>query len=151
MSTIVVGYDGTEGADIALCEAAALARELGDRLVLVFSYEINRLGGEVADYADALRQYGRGILERGRSSDVLAGLDVELREVGAGPGARADRDRRRVRRADDRHRLLRRAPAQGRPGRLDAVPAACTSASGRSWSCAPAVRTARRARRSGRA
>ena len=60
-------------------------RELGDRLVLVFSYEINRLGGEVADYADALRQYGRGILERGRSSGVLAGLDVELREVEQAP------------------------------------------------------------------
>ncbi|UGS36272.1 universal stress protein [Capillimicrobium parvum] len=81
MSTIVVGYDGTEGADVALCEAASLARDLGDRLVLVFSYEVSRLGGEVADYADALRQYGRGVLERGRSQDVLHGLDVELREV----------------------------------------------------------------------
>lgn len=81
MGTIVVGYDGTEGADSALIEAAALARDLGDRLVLVFSYEVSRLGGEVADYANALQQYGRGILERGRAKPALAGLDVDLREI----------------------------------------------------------------------
>jgi len=81
MATIVVGYDGTEGAEAALAEAASLARDLGDRLVLVFSYEVSRLGGEVADYANALRQYGRGVLERGRANPALDGLDVELREV----------------------------------------------------------------------
>jgi hypothetical protein len=62
MSTQVVGYDGTDGARAALGVAVGLAAELNDGLVAVFAYTVSRLGGEVRDYDEAIREHGRGVL-----------------------------------------------------------------------------------------
>ena len=78
MGTQVVGYDGTDGARAALSVAAGLAAELGDTLVAVFAHEVSRLGGEVHDYEEALRERGRGVLEEARSIAREAGVEVEL-------------------------------------------------------------------------
>jgi nucleotide-binding universal stress UspA family protein len=78
MSTQVVGYDGTDGARAALSVAAGLARELGDTVVAVFAHEVSRLGGEVHDYEDALRERGRAVLEEARSVAREAGIEIEL-------------------------------------------------------------------------
>jgi nucleotide-binding universal stress UspA family protein len=78
MATQVVGYDGTEGARTALGVAVGLAAELSDGLVAVFAYTVSRLGGEVRDYADAIREHGRGVLEEARRIGREAGLEIEL-------------------------------------------------------------------------
>jgi nucleotide-binding universal stress UspA family protein len=85
MSDIVIGYDGSAGADHAADEAATLARALGDRLVLVFSFEATRAGGEVADLDDAINERGRAVLEKGRSRCSGAGLEIELRQLELSP------------------------------------------------------------------
>jgi nucleotide-binding universal stress UspA family protein len=78
MARQVLGYDGTDGARAALNAAVGLAAELGDTLVVVFAHEVNRLGGEVHDYEEALRARGRGVLEEARAVAREAGVEIEL-------------------------------------------------------------------------
>ena len=78
MATQVLGYDGTDGSRAALDAAVGLAAELGDGVVVVFAHVTNRLGGEVRDYDDAVREHGRGVLEEARSIAREAGVEVEL-------------------------------------------------------------------------
>ena len=78
MGTQVVGYDGTAGSRAALDAAVGLAGELGDGVVVVFAHATSRLGGEVRDYDDAVREHGRGVLEEARSIAREAGVEVEL-------------------------------------------------------------------------
>jgi nucleotide-binding universal stress UspA family protein len=80
MATIVVGYDGTDGARAALREAVALAEALGDGVVAVFAYTVGRLGGEVSDYAEALHEHAQTVLEEARSIGGEALEAVELQE-----------------------------------------------------------------------
>lgn len=84
MSAIVVGYDGTAGAQRALDEAALLARALGDHLVLVFSFVAGRVGGEAADLDAAIAEHGRSVLEEGRAR-VGDGVEVQLRQLAVEP------------------------------------------------------------------
>ena len=56
MSTVVVGFDGTEGARTALGEALRLAGEIGADVHLVFSYSTGRLGGELRDLDAAVAE-----------------------------------------------------------------------------------------------
>lgn len=85
MSTIVVGYDGTDGANAALAEAARLAADLDAGVVAVFSHATSRLGGEVRDYDDAIREVGRGHLETARAILREAGVEPELELLALGP------------------------------------------------------------------
>jgi nucleotide-binding universal stress UspA family protein len=78
MATLVVGYDGTDGARAALDAAVALAAELNDSLVVVFAHQVSRLGGEVHDYEEALLERGRGVLEQARGIAREGGLDPEV-------------------------------------------------------------------------
>ena len=78
MGTQVVGYDGTDGSRAALDAALGLAAELGDGVVVVFAHVTSRLGGEVRDYDDAVREHGRGVLEEARGIARQAGVEVEL-------------------------------------------------------------------------
>jgi len=55
-----------------------LAAELGDTLVVVFASEVSRLGGEVHDYEEALRERGRALLEEARAVAGEAGVESEL-------------------------------------------------------------------------
>ena len=78
MAKQVRGYDGTEGARAVLQAVTALAAELGDSLVVVFAHEVSRLGGEVHDYEEVLRERGRTVLEEARSVVREGGVEVEL-------------------------------------------------------------------------
>jgi nucleotide-binding universal stress UspA family protein len=78
MATQVLGYDGTDGARAALNAVVDLAAELGDTLVVVFASEVSRLGGEVHDYEEALRERGRALLEEARAVAGEAGVESEL-------------------------------------------------------------------------
>ena len=54
--TIVLGYDGSTGADHALDKAVELAKLEDARIVVVFAYEIPAAyGGETGDYRRAVR------------------------------------------------------------------------------------------------
>jgi nucleotide-binding universal stress UspA family protein len=83
MAKQVLGYDGTDGSRAALDVAVGLAAELGDTLVVVFAHEVSRLGGEVHDYEDALRERGRRVLEEARAIAREGGVEIEvvLREL----------------------------------------------------------------------
>jgi nucleotide-binding universal stress UspA family protein len=77
MATLVVGYDGTEGAHASLRAATELARELHDDVVVVFAYTISRLGGEVADYARTVREHGERVLEEAKRLGGAAGVTID--------------------------------------------------------------------------
>lgn len=65
-TTLVVGFDGSDGARTALDEALRLAQDIGDTAVhLVFSFEAPRIGGELHDLDDVIAQRGATVLERG--------------------------------------------------------------------------------------
>ena len=91
---LLVGYDGTPGAQAAAAEALTLASELGAEVIFGFAYWTNPQGGEVADMLAALRELGEG----------------HLRDAQAhGRGGRRDRPRRaRQRGAERRPRRPRR-------------------------------------------
>ena len=84
---IIVGYDGTEGAQAALAEALRLAGALDAELVLAFARTLNPAGGEVADMA-AQRS----------TSAAWRSLDEAIEPRACGRRDRARRDRARARR-----------------------------------------------------
>ena len=68
-STIVLGYDGSDGAKAALDKAVELAKLDGSRIVVVFGSEIPAAyGGETGDYRRAVERSARrpcgGAVER---------------------------------------------------------------------------------------
>jgi nucleotide-binding universal stress UspA family protein len=77
---IVVGYDGTEGAQAALAEAIALARDVGAGLVVVFGYGVPIPERESADYRETLHELGekqtQAALERAAAAGVTAQAEV---------------------------------------------------------------------------
>src|SRR4051794_9359347 len=56
---IVVGYDGTEGAESALAEATRLSKELGSPLMAVFGFQEKLAERQAEDYREALRDLGK--------------------------------------------------------------------------------------------
>jgi nucleotide-binding universal stress UspA family protein len=93
---IVVGYDGRAGARAALAEARRLAGDLGAPLVLVFSFEVSRLGGEVADLEAAVRERGEQVLREalGSAGDAGVAIETELRGEPPADGLLAVADER---------------------------------------------------------
>jgi len=66
--SIVVGYDGTDGARAAYAEALRLAGRLEEDVLVVFSFESPRLGGELHDLDEAIRERGQAVV-----AEALAG------------------------------------------------------------------------------
>ena len=85
MGTLVVGYDGTDGAQAALEEAARLASELRDDVLAVFAHHINRLGGEVRDYEESVRELGARRLEEAEQRLTAAGVPARTEAVDLAP------------------------------------------------------------------
>ncbi len=71
---LLVGYDGLEGGDAALTEALRLAPVLGCELVLAYAVRVNPMGGEVLDFATALEEQARAVLDRGMARAGEAGV-----------------------------------------------------------------------------
>jgi len=59
---IVLGYDGSDGAKAALAVALTVARAFDAPLTIAFGYDVNPLGGEVADYRERVEALGRDML-----------------------------------------------------------------------------------------
>lgn len=79
--TIVLGYDGSEGAGFALEQAIELAKLEAARIVAVFAYEIPAAyGGETGDYRRAVRERAEGAMAKAVSRLEEAGVEfaVEL-------------------------------------------------------------------------
>ena len=78
--SIVVGYDGGDGARNALSDAMTLARELKAELVVVFGYEPRLAEREVKDYRDALHEVGdrhtASAVARAKAAGIEAGAEV---------------------------------------------------------------------------
>jgi nucleotide-binding universal stress UspA family protein len=74
---IVVGYDGSECAKAALATAADIAKRYGEKLVIAFAYEVNRVAGEVGDYHHALEELAKSRLQEGAALVDDSGLEVE--------------------------------------------------------------------------
>src|SRR4051794_6078065 len=75
---LVVGYDGSDCARNALAEALRLGTSLDAPVVAVFGYAPSRTGGEVADFAAALREAGQEILQRAVHQAEAAGAQIEI-------------------------------------------------------------------------
>jgi nucleotide-binding universal stress UspA family protein len=77
---IVVGYDGTDGAQAALAEALRLAGALDAELILAFASHLNPGGGEVADAAQAVHERGEAVLaaalDQARAAGVKARAEI---------------------------------------------------------------------------
>ena len=85
MAGLIVGYDGSDGANAALREAVDLSKRLDARLTLVFGFEENPVGGEALDYWAALREHGEGVLAKAIEEAKAAGVDVETLVVERAP------------------------------------------------------------------
>jgi nucleotide-binding universal stress UspA family protein len=108
-AAIVVGYDGSDGAKSALAAAIELATRLEAELVIAYGYEYSPMGGEVADFAAALREMGekltaegaerarnaglepRQVVREGDPAHVLAALGSELHATAIAVGTRGER------------------------------------------------------------
>ncbi|QEC49182.1 universal stress protein [Baekduia soli] len=90
--TLVVGYDGTEGARVAYAEARKLAAELGEGLHVVFSFEAPRLGGELRDLDEAIQERGRQVLDEAKAiaGDLPISTEVRLQDSAEGLIAAAE-------------------------------------------------------------
>ena len=74
--SIVVGYDGGEGARAALDEALRLCKDLGAELVVVFGYGIPLPERESADYREALHELGKKFVGEAEQRATEAGVPV---------------------------------------------------------------------------
>jgi nucleotide-binding universal stress UspA family protein len=99
MADIIVGYDGSDGSRAALDVALDVGSTFGDRVVLAFGYHVQKLGGEVLDYAKAVRERAEEAAEHGVHQAQAKGVEVEsvvierhpaevLAELGKERGAR---------------------------------------------------------------
>jgi nucleotide-binding universal stress UspA family protein len=77
MADVIVGYDGSDGARAALDTALELSSALGDRVVIAFGYHVQKLGGEVQDYAKALRERAEEVVSHGLHQAQAKGGEVE--------------------------------------------------------------------------
>lgn len=85
MGEIVVGYDGSDGAQAALALALDTARALDDRVVVAFGFRDPLVGGENADLIAALQEIGRARLAEAAARAREAGIEVEQVVVAEDP------------------------------------------------------------------
>ncbi|NVO58211.1 universal stress protein [Rhodobacteraceae bacterium B1Z28] len=95
--SILVPFDGSQGAEAALAKAAALAQLCGAELTLLTVYRHHSLleasmhmlrPDEPADLDDIMRSHAKEVAERGKSLVVESGISAPRAFVKAGPVAR---------------------------------------------------------------
>jgi nucleotide-binding universal stress UspA family protein len=82
MGQIVVGYDGSACGDAALGSALGLARELNDRVVVVFGYAPPGIwGGEIAEHEEAIEEHGEKLMAQAKSRAGEQGVEIDVELV----------------------------------------------------------------------
>jgi len=81
MAKILVGYDGSDYSRAALDTGIEVANALGDELLVVVAYEVNRFGSEVQDYAKALRDQADKRVRLATDQAAGRGAKVEVEIV----------------------------------------------------------------------
>lgn len=82
MSNIVIGYDGSDCGRAALAEGCAMARELGDRVLVVFGYAPGGYGGgEIPMHREAVEELGERFAAEARRLAEAAGVESEVKLV----------------------------------------------------------------------
>jgi nucleotide-binding universal stress UspA family protein len=80
--TIVLGYDGSDGAGVALVKAIELAKLEAARIVVVFAYEIPAAyGGETGDYRRAVRELAERATAKAVPQLEQAGVEYAIELV----------------------------------------------------------------------
>jgi nucleotide-binding universal stress UspA family protein len=80
MSEIIVGYDGSDCGRAALDQACGLAKELGDKVVVVFGYAPGGYGGgEIPSHREAVEELGEQITAEAAKRAEAAGVAHEVR------------------------------------------------------------------------
>jgi nucleotide-binding universal stress UspA family protein len=80
-SGIIVGYDGSDCAKAALTVAAEVAAAYGEKLIAAFGYDVNPLGGNVPEWARALREVATVRLEEAQAIVAQSAHEIELEAV----------------------------------------------------------------------
>lgn len=80
-SSLVVGVDGSACGNAAIDEAASLAKDLNDRVIVVFGYEPYRGAAEIQDHRAALEELGEKLGVAAMERVRAAGAEGELRLV----------------------------------------------------------------------
>lgn len=78
MSTLIVGFDGSDCSRAAVDAAIDLAKATGDRLVIAFGYEPPGYGGEMAAYREVVRKRGEEVTAEAMERAASNGVDAEL-------------------------------------------------------------------------
>jgi nucleotide-binding universal stress UspA family protein len=78
-SGVIVGYDGSETAKIALRTAIEVGRAYGEKVVVAFGYELSPVGGELHDYHAALKETATKRLTE--ATELASGEGVEVEAV----------------------------------------------------------------------
>ncbi len=80
--TLVLGYDGSDGARAALEKAVEVAQLESARIVVVFAYEIPAAyGGETGDYRRAVRELAEQKTAEAVERITAAGVEYEVELV----------------------------------------------------------------------
>lgn len=77
-SGVIVGYDGSDCAKVALRAGLEVAKAYGDKVIVAFGYELNPIAGEMRDYQLALKDLATKRLEEAKQLAGNAdGTEVE--------------------------------------------------------------------------
>jgi nucleotide-binding universal stress UspA family protein len=85
MGVLVVGYDGSDCAKAALDEATALAKGLGDTIVIGFGYGPGGPGEEFIATRDMIKKVGERLTSDAPGRVQEQGVEVELELVDKRP------------------------------------------------------------------
>jgi nucleotide-binding universal stress UspA family protein len=77
-SGVVVGYDGSECAKAALAVAVEVGKAYGDTVTVAFAYDLSPVGGEITDYAAALKELALKRVTEAKELATGADADVEV-------------------------------------------------------------------------
>jgi len=82
MSTIVVGYDGSDGSRASLDRAIELAKELDDKVMVVFGAAARgAIGGEMSSHEEAIEERGEQVMGYATDQAKAHGFEVETKVI----------------------------------------------------------------------
>ena len=80
MGALIVGYDGSGCAHRALDEAAKLATDLGDAVVIVFGYDPGSIDSPegASEHREVVRRFGERVTAEALERAAALGIDAEI-------------------------------------------------------------------------